>query len=133
MFSSRRSHLALLSVVGEIAAAAFTAPGASAAAQRYASPTGTGGDCSAEIPCTILTAVAGATAGDEVIVASGDYGLSTAINAPSQITIHGVAGQQRPRLQFSSGAWLQLNDSTLRYMAIDQTYATARAVTTAGG
>ena len=66
-------------------------------------------------------------------MAPGDYGLSTAINAPSQITIHGVAGQQRPRLQFSTGAWLALNDSTLRYVAVDQTYAPARAVTTAGG
>lgn len=122
MPSSRTHRLRLLTVVGALLAVASTAPAASAAAQRYASPTGSG-DCSSASPCDVTQAVNGAAAGDEVIVAPGDYPLTTTLFTQAPITIHGVAGQPRPRLFFSGPGQMGLhlaNDSTLRYVEVDQ-------------
>jgi hypothetical protein len=123
MTTSRRSRLALLSVVCTIAAAAAAPPGASAASQRYASPTGIGGACSDATPCALQQAIVGSSAGDEVIVGPGTYGLGTQINAPSQITIHGIAGQPRPVVKFSGLSQLALQDSALRYVELEHQYA----------
>jgi hypothetical protein len=49
-----------------------------------------------------VQAVSGASAGDEVIVTSGDYSLAATLSPPAQITIHGVAG--RPRSLFNAGS-----------------------------
>src|SRR4051812_26276862 len=107
MLTSRASRLGLLTVLGALAAAASTAPAASAATQRYASPTGSGTACSSASPCSIRQAVEDAAGGDEVIVNPGDYPLTAALEKTAQITIHGVAGQPRPRLLFNSGAGQQ--------------------------
>ena len=122
MLKSRTSRVALLSVVGALAAATSTAPAASAASQRYASPTGSG-DCSSASPCKITQAVSGAKAGDEVIVTPGDYTVTSSLVAPAQITIHGVAGNPRPRLMFSGQGQSGLSlgfGSTVQYVEIDQ-------------
>ena len=121
MLTSGTSRLALLAVLGALLAAA---PAASAAAQRYASPTGSGAACTSASPCTITSAVNGASDGDEVIVTPGDYPLTAgSLGTPAQITIQGVAGQPRPRLMFSnlgqSGLHVQFG-STLRYVEVDQ-------------
>jgi hypothetical protein len=55
------------------------APSAASAAQRYASPTGSGAVCDAVNPCGLTNAVSGATTGDEVIVAPGDYALTATL------------------------------------------------------
>jgi hypothetical protein len=122
MLTSRTSRLALLSVLGTLAAAASTAPAASAATQRYASPNGSG-DCSAASPCSIKQAVEGASGGDEVIVTPGDYTLTATLKTPYTMTIHGVAGQPRPRLLFTGLGQQGLQviyGSTLRYVEVDQ-------------
>jgi hypothetical protein len=124
MLTSRRSRLASLSVLAALVAVASTSPAASAAAQRYASPTGDGSDCSAAHPCRIRQAIDLAVAGDEVIVAPGDYSLtgsSLFVNAP--VTIHGVAGQPRPRLLFSGPGQFGMDldpGATLRWLEVDQ-------------
>ena len=120
MFTARRSRFALFTVVASCVAVAATAPGACAAAQRYASPTGSGGDCSSVKPCSIVQAVNFAGAGDEVIVPPGSYGATTALNDPAPITIHGVAGQPRPRLSLVGAGAISLEGSTLRYIDIQQ-------------
>jgi hypothetical protein len=122
MLTSRASRVCLLTLLGALAAVASSAPGASAAAQRYASAGGSGTACSAASPCSITQAVSDAQAGDEVIVNPGDYSLTTALVTSKPITIHGVAGQPRPRLQFDgpSQSGLSIDDSTLRYVEIDQ-------------
>jgi hypothetical protein len=120
MFSSRRSHLALLTAVACLVALSATAQGASAA-QRYASPDGLGSDCSSEYPCRIGQAVNFAGSGDEVIVAPGKYIVNTTLDNPAPITIHGVAGQPRPRIVlYASGGDVTLHGSTLRYVEVDQ-------------
>jgi hypothetical protein len=130
MFSSRAPRLALLSLVGAVLAVATTAPGASAAVQRYASPGGTGTDCSAVKPCKITEAVANATAGAEVIVNPGKYSLTATLATPTTISIHGVAGKPHPRLVFGGAAQTGVQvqyGSTLRYVEIEQA-AAARAL-----
>jgi hypothetical protein len=118
MLTSRTARLSLLTVLGALLAAA---PAASAATPRYASPNGSG-DCGSASPCSITQAITGAQSGDEVIVNPGDYSLTTSLIASKPITIHGVAGQPRPRLQFNgqSQYGLSIDDSTLRYVEVDQ-------------
>jgi hypothetical protein len=131
MHTSRTSRLALLAVLAALAAAASTAPPASASAQRYASPTGSGATCAAAAPCAFKQAVEGAKAGDEVIVTPGDYTLTQAVYDPATLTIHGVAGQPRPRLHFAGpngdGLWLQ-HGSDLRYVEVEQPTPGARTL-----
>jgi hypothetical protein len=131
---SRVRRLSLLTVVGAVLAAASIPAAASAAAQRYASPVGAGSGCSSATPCSITQAISGAGAGDEVIVNPGDYPLTATLSAPSAMTIHGVAGQPRPRLHFSGAGQGGLRlyfGGTLRYMEIDQA-ANEKALFAAG-
>jgi hypothetical protein len=104
-------------------AAAAIAPNASAA-QRYAEPGGqNGGACIAASPCNVAQAIGGAQAGDEVILAPGTYALGNNLIAPGQITIHGVAGQPRPRLVFSGPGQFGMTvnpATTLRHLEVDQ-------------
>lgn len=123
MLSSRTSRVALLTLVAAAGAAASSVPVASAATQRYASPAGAGSKCSPTEPCDIAQAIWGAGTGDEVIVNPGDYPLTATLTEGNQITIHGVAGQPRPRLLFSGPGQNGLrlyHGSTLRYVEVDQ-------------
>src|SRR5262249_44116045 len=114
---------ALMLVGAGLAAAAIGSSPASAAAQRYASPSGSGTACTAAAPCALTQAITGASSGDEVIVEPGDYPLTASLSSPLLITIHGVAGEPRPRLLFSGGGQTGLKmeiGSTLRYVEVDQ-------------
>jgi hypothetical protein len=132
MHTARISRLALLTVLAAVAAAASFAPTASAAAQRYASPTGSGPEpCTSASPCDIKQAVKAADSGDEVIVAPGDYPLTATLATPHQMTIHGVAGKPRPRLLFSGAGQegLRVTHGSIRYVEVDQAPGTdARAL-----
>ena len=122
MLRSRTRRLFLLTVVAGALGAAALSPSAWAATQRYAIAGGGGTDCSAAVPCRITTAVQGAHAGDEVILNPGDYAMFDDIVDPAPITIHGVAGQPRPRLLFTGPEFVSLHTgSVLRYMEVDQT------------
>src|SRR5215213_8491229 len=101
MLTNLTSRIALFAVLGALGAATLTPTVASAATQRYASPNGSGTACSSAVPCAITQAITAATGGDEVIVTPGDYGLAATLSDPATLTIHGVAGQPRPRLVFS--------------------------------
>jgi hypothetical protein len=127
---SRTPRLALLTILGALAAAASTAPAASAAAQRYASPGGSGTTCSSASPCEVSYAIEFANAGDEVIVNPGFYDLPAPQGVPNQTiydhaktTIHGVAGQPAPVLWFhgpeQNGLGLS-HGSTLRHVLLNQ-------------
>lgn len=118
------------------AAALLCAASAALAAQRYASPAGSGSTCSQASPCPIQTAVSGAGTGDEVIVTPGDYtGLSTTIEPFfSDIYVHGVQGQPMPRLHFTSGYLAASNlGDRLSYMAVDGTSTVPLQVGSTGG
>ena len=58
---------------------------------RYAAPSGTG-DCSQPSPCALETAVSGALADDEIVVAPGVHALGATLAPTVPLTIHGTAG-----------------------------------------
>ncbi|HEX6583482.1 MAG TPA: hypothetical protein VF056_07730 [Thermoleophilaceae bacterium] len=122
MLTSRTRRLSLLTLVVAALSVAALTPAARADSQRYAIPGGPDTDCSAASPCSITKAVQGASAGDEVVLNSGDYDLSAALMDPAAITIRGVAGQPRPRLLLSGPEFVELQaGSALRWVEIDQT------------
>ncbi|HET8949611.1 MAG TPA: hypothetical protein VFN44_03845 [Solirubrobacteraceae bacterium] len=112
-------RLALLTTL----ALASAAPGAAAAAQRYASPSGSGTACSSASPCEIAQAITGAKSGDEVVVLPGDHALTATPPLHNQVTIRGVPGQPRPRLVFSAngqGGMFAPAGTVLRHLEIVQ-------------
>jgi hypothetical protein len=76
--------------------------GSALAANRFASPAGSGTACSQAAPCGIATAVNSAAANDNVTIEPGAYGSPGAPISSSLadnghfLTIHGVVGQPRP-------------------------------------
>jgi hypothetical protein len=79
--------------------------GGAQAAQRYAAPDGTGSACTQQEPCSLADAANGASNGDEVIVAAGEYTIS---GAPLNIVytglqLHGDFGGPMPRVVASLG------------------------------
>lgn len=88
---------------------ALAGPARALAAQRYASPTGSGSACTQTLPCTLVTAVNNASGGDEVIVPGnqGTYGTPSSPiptqlhDTPSGMSIHGVAGEPMPLVYVS--------------------------------
>jgi hypothetical protein len=92
------------------------------AAQRYAAPGGsTTSQCPAADPCAIDRAVNGAAVGDEVIVASGDYTLTAALNPRGVLNLHGDPDHAWPRITASgkmSGTVLTFKGGTLSHVSL---------------
>lgn len=112
------------------AALALAAPASSEAAQRYASPSGFGLQCTQKLSCLLDDAVTKASAHDEVIVQPGDYTLTKTLDTPDQVSIHGVARQPRPQITFSGSGLSGLGlgvASTLTYVEIDGDSGALRA------
>ena len=88
-------------------ALALLAAAPAQAAQRYASPTGSGEACSQATPCSLFEAIGKAKSSDEVIVTAGTYPLgATSITAPPAATglsIHGDLGGPMPKLVATIG------------------------------
>jgi hypothetical protein len=79
-------------------------PATALGATRYASPGGAAsGACAEATPCSLSYAITAATAGDEVAVMAGTYPVAATIEATVPLTIHGVAGQSRPRIVGAKG------------------------------
>jgi hypothetical protein len=104
------------------------------AAQRFASPTGSGSTCSQASPCPIQIAVNNAGMGDEVIVAPGDYSPPASVTPGfSNIYVHGVYGQPMPRIHFTAGfLWIGNPGDRASWLAVDST-SSAPLETTNGG
>ncbi len=91
-----------LAVLGLVLLAAV--PSAQAA-QRYASPSGTGTGCAQAVPCSLETAVAKAKENDEVIIASGSYTaheLYPEDFAVESLYVHGDFGSPMPIISSSA-------------------------------
>src|SRR5262245_17960641 len=93
------------------------------AAQRYASPSGSGIACTQASPCAIHVAANDAQAGDEVIVAPGDYSPpGTVVTAFPNIYMHGIQGQPMPRIHFTAGfLWIGNPGDRASWLAVDGT------------
>src|SRR3982751_2668032 len=72
-------------------------------AVRWASPTGSGTDCTEISPCGLETAVESlaVVASDEVVVTPGSYSLLE-LDVTKAITLHGQAGQPAPTITTGS-------------------------------
>ncbi len=96
------------------------------AVTRYAEP-GAGGAnpaCPQSDPCDLEEAVESAAAGDEIVVLTGSYTMTTPLNINGiGTTVHGEAGQPRPVLQTSGFTGISLGNTgaTLRHFAIEHT------------
>ncbi len=107
MFNRNRLTAVLAVSLGSLALTA-----SASAAQRIASATGSGIQCTPASPCELRTAVESASAGDEVIVRSGRYSLSSPLQFPGLATgldVHGEAGQPRPRISASGENGITIN------------------------
>lgn len=101
--------LALLGLTGE-----------AAAAQRFASPTGSGTACTQATPCGLATAVEDPAVndGDEVIVTPGPYTLAS-LTVSDAIDLHGQALQPTPTINVSGPFGVYLSDAaTVRDLTI---------------
>jgi hypothetical protein len=79
-------------------------PATALGATRYAAPGGpASGLCAEATPCSLSYAITAASAGDEVVVMAGTYPVAATIEATVPLTIHGVAGQSRPRIVGAKG------------------------------
>ncbi len=95
-------------------------PASAAAGVRHASPTGADVECSQANPCRLETAVSGAAENDEVVVGPGTHALGATLAPTVALTIHGSAGQARPRIvaplgggALESFATVRISDLTL--------------------
>jgi hypothetical protein len=91
----------------------FAAPAASAATERFASPSGTGTACTLAAPCEIVTAVNNAATGDDITIEPGTYGSPTPLattldDGGNTLSIHGQAGQPRPIIISKAGYGIEL-------------------------
>lgn len=81
------------------------------AAQRYASPSGSGTACSSGSPCSLQVATESASAGDEVIVGPGTYEEGTNSIEPTALNldIHGTPGPSKPTVRSGATTAVLLN------------------------
>src|SRR6185312_3499248 len=106
------------------AMALLVLPATALGANRYASPGGAGaGTCAETTPCSLAYAITAAAAGDEVVVMPGTYPVAATIEATVPLTIHGIAGQARPRIFGAKGVTpLKSGEKlTLANLAIEST------------
>ena len=92
--------------------ATFALAGSAEAAQRYASPTGTGTACTEGTPCSLDTAVEDPSVnnGDEIIVTPGTYTVG-AIIIDDAIDMHGPSTGPRPTLNTSDVTGVNVFDA----------------------
>jgi len=87
----------------------FAFAGAAQGDTRYVTPTGGGAACTQATPCSIVFGIEGAAFGDEVVVASGTYSVSTPIDTPvGDVFVHGEPGRPRPVIVSSGLQGLQM-------------------------
>jgi hypothetical protein len=113
----------VLAAAGALAAIGAV-PASAAVVARYASPAGTGTDCSKAAPCSLETAVESAptTIGLEVFVAPGTYVTGDTITATEPIHVIG-AGSSRTRIETSAPVGIHLSNpgATVSDLGVDHT------------
>ena len=106
--------------------------GVAQAAERYASPGGSGAACTKAQPCSLAEAVGAAKSNDEVIVTAGTYDLPATIVTPvgaSNLFVHGEFTGPMPKLNVSASSAAPITPGTigvkLSYLEMTNTAATA--------
>lgn len=88
-----------LTFAAAMAASTVLATPAIAASTYYASPTGTGTECSQAAPCRIETAATKGVNGDSVVVAPGTYPLAETLAPSHAISFGGQVGGSVPIIE----------------------------------
>jgi hypothetical protein len=95
---STKLNLGLVGILACLASLVAQAAPALGGTQRYASPAGSGTDCTQTSPCSLTEAVTNATSGDEVILlaSTSAYVVTSSVAVPGGVQVHGQDGQPRP-------------------------------------
>lgn len=122
---------AALSAAGALLATLAWATPAAAAADRHASPHGSGNTCTEVAPCSLEVAIGGAPEGARVLVhgETGFYAPSSSITTTKAISVIGIGGS--PMIAFSAGG-LSLAGGSIKNVTI-QGHGPAPALTLKGG
>jgi hypothetical protein len=112
-------------------------PATASAAQRFASPSGSGTACTEVAPCGIITAVNNAGNGDEVILGSATYtlpGVGDELQiGPNNVSVHGTPGAPaRIVTAASNGLQVLSSNVELRDFVLESTGSIAFATNTTG-
>ena len=108
--------------------AALALPASASSAVRWAAPNSfkASGGCAEATPCTLEWAIEAASDGDEVVVKPGTYTVTQPLSAQTHLSIHGIAGQPRPRIvgaEDANGYTLNVGyptgPTTLRHLSIE--------------
>jgi hypothetical protein len=114
-------------------AMALLCAGGAQAAQRYASPTGSGTTCSQAAPCELKEAIKKAKANDEVIVEAGSYTVTEGLypeGFPEKVYIHGDLAGPMPQISGALPGGLissQGTGSRIAYLSLTNSQATGFA------
>lgn len=101
-------------LVGAAAAIGIAAAPAEGA-QRYVTTTGSGSTCSQAVPCSLVTGINSASAGDEVIVGSGVYSTSTQLlTNEANLDIHGPSPGAAPVINSTASSALLVQGTSPR-------------------
>jgi hypothetical protein len=94
---------------------------AAGAAQRVASPTGSGTDCTSDAPCGFKTAIADALNNDDVLVRSGHYAVTGSVKNPfgTTITVHGEDPLHPPVITSTASTELEIDDPSTTIKSLD--------------
>jgi Bacterial Ig domain len=121
-----RPRLVLIGCIACLLMLGFAA-GSASAANRYADPAGTGTACTDVAPCTLATALTGATNGDHVILlpsaSTYDVPAGTSLTVPAGVAVHGQADKPRPTIVGNSSPPLDTSFAgiTLEHLRIQNT------------
>ncbi len=114
-------------VVLSLVVAAFAA-GPAVAAQRYASPGGTGpvATCPQIDPCSIADAVVSTSTdtGDEVILAAGDYAVAAALDVLDGVDVHGLGIPSQTRIVSTAGIGVYLGNAGAKLRNVEVSHST---------
>lgn len=126
--SARRMRYAVIAGLFAVAALSLdTLPSAVAVDGQtlYASPTGSGTDCSQTAPCNVNSAVLSAPSGSTVILEPGTYTSDTTIRNDTDggtyrsITVEGQAGKPRPTINTDADYGVLLVNSVIERVTIN--------------
>ncbi len=110
-----------VAVAATCACTLFAGATAASAADRYASPAGTG-DCSVNSPCNFATATTGLSIGDRVILKPGTYAINSTLNIAGW-ELRGESTANKPLITSTANTLFTMGptDSALTDVRIQQT------------
>jgi hypothetical protein len=120
-----------LALTAVVIAILFSAASEAEAAQRYATPSGSGEFCSETVPCSLAVAIKKAQSGDEVIVGAGTYEVGPTLAPKSDpVFIHGDFSGAMPKIVGTGKGNAPIISQRLSYLeiiAVNESKATAAA------